>query len=275
MSGIELRNMNAQIGDFKLKDINLEVPKGTILGLIGKNGAGKTTLFKTINGTYLKTSGEMKIYGYGYKNNEKDIRNILAIVYDFFNANPYAKGKLLRKIYIQSHPSFDEKNFDILATQFKLDLNKRISSLSLGMQKKLMMIFALSTNPKVLLLDEPLIGVDPIDKQVLVRLIQSYMEDDENTIILSSHHVEDIEKIADYIAFIDDGKIILFEDKESLLEKYLYVKVEDDNQNSKYLINPIKNSFGKEGIMKIEDAEKLNINSQRASLEQIFVHLCS
>ncbi len=275
MNSIELKNVYAEIGDFKLKSINLLIPKGVIVGVIGKNGAGKTTLFKTINGTHLKKSGEIIIEGYKFTSNEESIRATMAIVYDFFNVNPFVKGKLLRKIYVQSHPKFDKELFDKLVMKFNIDLNKRIGKLSFGMQKKLMMIFAISVNPTILLLDEPLIGIDPIDKQEFIKIIQTYMENENNTIIISSHQVEDIEKIADLIVFLDEGKITLFEEKETLLDSYRYVRLNKEDSNINYIINPIENSHGLQGIVHEKNSDSFKNLSQRASLEQIFVHLCA
>lgn len=274
MNSIELTGMNAKVGDFELLDINLSIPKGSIVGLIGKNGAGKTTLFKTLNGTYLKTSGEMRINGLQYSDSEKDIRTNIAVVYDVLNYNPYAKVKLIKKIYMQSHPKFDPEYFDYLITRFGIDAKKRLVKLSLGMQKKLMLILALSVHPNILLLDEPLIGIDPIDKQDLIKLIQQYMEDEDHTIILSSHQVEDIQKIADYVVFINDGEIVLFEDKETLMDSYKVVRSNDVNQDSELFINPVSDSMGMYGLIQTENVSKVNGIIQSATLEQIFVHLC-
>ena len=274
MNSIEIKGMWAKVGDFELRDINLSIPKGSIIGLIGKNGAGKTTLFKTLNGTYLKTSGDMEINGLEYSDSEKDIRLNMAVVYDVVNYNPYAKVKLLKKIYMQSHPKFDAEYFDQLIDRFNIDSKKRLIRLSLGMQKKLMLILALSVHPTTLLLDEPLIGIDPIDKQDLIKLIQQYMEDENHTIILSSHQVEDIQKIADYVVFINDGEIVLFEDKEKLLESYKIIRVNGNDKNNELLIKPVSDSIGTFGLINTENASKINGTIQSASLEQIFVHLC-
>lgn len=274
MNSIEVRNMKAKVGDFTLNDINLSIPKGSITGLIGKNGAGKTTLFKTLNGTYLKTSGDVLINGLKFSDSEKKIRTDLAIVYDVINYNPYAKVKLLKKIYKQNHPKFDSEYFDLLIERFGIDVKKRLVSLSLGMQKKLMLILALSVRPTTLLLDEPLIGIDPIDKQDLLKLIQQYMEDENNTIILSSHQVEDIQKIADYVIFLNDGQVMLFEDKETLLDSYRIVRSSDVDQNSDLYINPALDSMGISGLIRTENVSKIKGITQPATLEQIFIHLC-
>jgi ABC-2 type transport system ATP-binding protein len=275
MNSIETNKLCAKIGDFELKDIDLQIPEGSIVGLIGRNGAGKTTLFKTLHGSYIKTSGDLKLSGLNYIDNEKEIRTNVAVVYDFFNGNPYAKVKWLRKIYVQSHPNFDLKLFDELIKRFNIDLKKRVSSLSLGMQKKLMLILAISVHPTTLLLDEPLIGIDPIDKQEFINIIQSYMENEKHSIIWSSHQIDDVQKIADYIAFMNEGEIVLFEDKETLLDKYKMITLAENDRNSVILINPKSTPFGVQGLVRTKDLGKVAGKHNQASLEQIFVHLCA
>ncbi len=275
MNSIETNKLCAKIGDFELKDIDLQIPEGSIVGLIGRNGAGKTTLFKTLHGSYIKTSGDLKLSGLNYIDNEKEIRTNVAVVYDFFNGNPYAKVKLLRKIYVQSHPNFDLKLFDELIKRFNIDLKKRVSSLSLGMQKKLMLILAISVHPTTLLLDEPLIGIDPIDKQEFINIIQSYMENEKHSIIWSSHQIDDVQKIADYIAFMNEGEIVLFEDKETLLDKYKMITLAENDANSVILINPKSTPFGVQGLVRTKDLGKVAGKHNQASLEQIFVYLCA
>ncbi len=275
MNSIETNKLCAKIGDFELKDIDLQIPEGSIVGLIGRNGAGKTTLFKTLHGSYIKTSGDLKLSGLNYIDNEKEIRTNVAVVYDFFNGNPYAKVKLLRKIYVQSHPNFDLKLFDELIKRFNIDLKKRVSSLSLGMQKKLMLILAISVHPTTLLLDEPLIGIDPIDKQEFINIIQSYMENEKHSIIWSSHQIDDVQKIADYIAFMNEGEIVLFEDKETLLDKYKMITLAENDANSGILINPKSTPFGVQGLVRTKDLGKVAGKHNQASLEQIFVYLCA
>ena len=185
------------------------------------------------------------------------------------------KVKLLRKIYIQNHPNFDQKLFDELINQFKIDLKKRINSLSLGMQKKLMLILAISVHPTILLLDEPLIGIDPIDKQEFINIFESYMGNEKHSIIWSSHQIDDVQKIADYIAFMNEGEIVLFEDKETLLDKYKMITISENDENNSILINPKSTQFGVQGLVRTKDLGKVAGKHSQASLEQIFVHLCA
>lgn len=274
MNGIELKGMRAKIGTFELKDIDLVVPKGSVLGLLGRNGAGKTTLFKTMNGTYLKQEGLMKIDGKTFEEDERDIRMNLSVVYDTYNVNPLTKGKKLLKYDRIWFPGFDDRLFEQLKKTFRLDPDIRIHKMSLGMRKKWLMSLALAKRPKVLLLDEPMIGIDPIDREVMFEAIQTYMENDDHTLVISSHYVEDVERIADYIAMMDDGKIVLFADKEDLMDRYAYVHVDFDDSARTDMIGPIRHSFGYRGIMEKSDAKRHGLPLTRPTLEHVFVHLC-
>jgi len=254
MNGIMTQHMDARIGSFRLEDITMTVEKGTVMGLLGRNGAGKTTLFRTINGTMLKTGGVLEVCGKTFETDEMGIRSVLSVVYDTMNVNPYSKGKRLLKYARHFHPSFDEAFFEEMVERFSIDLNKRVSALSLGAQKKLMLALALAKRPKVLLLDEPMIGIDPIDRRAMTDLIQAYMEDEDNTVVISSHQVEDLEKICDGVTVIDQGRVVVSQDKETLMERYVRVK-------------------GQHTVMDAESALKQGLETETATLEDIFVHL--
>lgn len=271
MYSIELKNVYAKIDTFELKDINLSIPKGAIVGLLGKNGAGKTTLFHTILGTHLKYKGDMIINGFRYETDEKKIRSSIAIVHDTININPLAKVKKINKIYQMVYPNFNQTYFLNLCDEFSIPLDKRIGKMSLGMQKKLIMAIALALNPSVLLLDEPFIGIDPIDKQKMMKHVQTFMEDEDKTVIISSHYVEDIEKISDYIAIISDGEIHLFDEKDQMIDRYVIVKLNNDNDLVSKFIYSKHTAFGIEGLMLKDDVKKYDIDHRRATLEELFI----
>jgi len=132
MNGIELQGVQAKIGTFELKGIDLVVPKGSVLGLLGRNGAGKTTLFKTMNGTYLKQDGLLKIYGKTFEEDEEGIRMNLSIVYDTYNINPLTKGKKLLKYDRIWFPGFDDRLFEQLKKTFIGDAEEMVVVVSVG-----------------------------------------------------------------------------------------------------------------------------------------------
>jgi ABC-2 type transport system ATP-binding protein len=271
MYSIELKNLYARIDSFELKDINLNIPKGSVVGLLGKNGAGKTTLFHTLLGTHLKYDGDMIINGMRYETDEKNIRSSIAIVHDTININPLAKGNKIYKIYQMIYPNFDDTYFLNLCEEFSIHLDKRINKMSLGMQKKLTMSIALSLKPNILLLDEPFIGIDPIDKQKMMKHVQAFMEDEHKTVIISSHYVEDIEKISDYVAIINDGEIKIFDEKDKILDQYVIVNLSTDHQYISKISYPKKTSFGIQGLILKSDAVKYSIDHRRPALEELFI----
>jgi len=271
MYSIELKNLYARIDSFELKDINLNIPKGSVIGLLGKNGAGKTTLFHTLLGTHLKYDGDMIINGMRYETDEKNIRTSIAIVHDAININPLAKGNKLYKIYQMIYPNFDGTYFLNLCEEFSIHLDKRINKMSLGMQKKLTMAIALSLKPSILLLDEPFIGIDPIDKQKMMKHVQTFMEDENKTVIISSHYVEDIEKVSDYVAIINDGEIKIFDEKDKILDQYVIVNLSADHKYISKISYPKKTSFGIQGLILKSDAVKYSIDYRRPTLEELFI----
>jgi ABC-2 type transport system ATP-binding protein len=271
MYSIELKNLYARVDSFELKDINLNIPKGSVIGLLGKNGAGKTTLFHTLLGTHLKYDGDMIINGMRYETDEKNIRTSIAIVHDAININPLAKGNKLYKIYQMIYPNFDGTYFLNLCEEFSIHLDKRINKMSLGMQKKLTMAIALSLKPSILLLDEPFIGIDPIDKQKMMKHVQAFMEDENKTVIISSHYVEDVEKISDYVAIINDGEIKIFDEKDKILDQYVIVNLSAGHKYISKISYPKKTSFGIQGLILKSDADKYNIDCRRPTLEELFI----
>lgn len=273
-NSLKMNNVNAKLDAFTLKDIDLEMPRGMILGLVGRNGAGKTTLIKTIMGARFVTEGEILVDGLSYRDDERTIRERMATVYDVCNMNPRTKGKSLLRAYRKTHPRFNETVFTGMQEAFNLDLRKPVMKLSLGMQKKLMLAFAFAVEPSFLMLDEPTIGIDPIDKAKVYEMIQQYMEDEHNTLIFSSHQIEDVERIADYICFIDDGRVLLFEDKETLKSMYAFSRLDRDDARARHLSAPKRRALSVEGIIRKEQAQALGLPSQAATLEQIFIHLC-
>lgn len=218
MNAIEMNHVALNLEGFEIKPINLQIPKGHLTALIIRNGSGKTTLFKLLHVVYPHFEGTLKIRSHTYLENERDIRESIAVMYDSMYLNPkFSPTKLLNLVKVMN-PHFNDSLFNEMVKELDLDLNKPIKNQSLGMKRKLDFAFTLSSNRKILLLDEPFNGIDPVYKKKMVTYIQTYLESEENTVLLSSHQVGDLEKIADYIMIIDEGKLIAFNDKETLLE---------------------------------------------------------
>ncbi len=198
-----------------LKDINLKIPRGKIIGLLGKNGMGKTTLIKLINDLLTPTSGEIFINGEkpGVKSKE---------IISYLPERTYLDKEMTIKQVIQYFEEF-YKNFDAqkaskLLKDLDLDINKKISKMSKGMQEKLQLILVMSRNAEVYILDEPLGGVDPATRDYILDTILSNFSEGAS-VIISTHLISDIERILDEVIFIDNGEIILTSSADELRNK--------------------------------------------------------
>lgn len=225
---LEIKNLYKKYDGFELKNINLELPKGMIMGLIGENGAGKTTTIRAILNLLNNTSGEIKIFGLDNKEYEKQIKEDIGVVLDdsFFsdNMNPKDINKIMRNIY----KNWDESVYIKYLDNFKLPSNQNIKEYSSGMKMKLKLVVALSHKAKLLILDEPTSGLDPIARNEILDVFQEFIQDENNSILVSSHITSDLEHIADYITFISDGNIIFCKSKDELLDNYGIVKCSEE-----------------------------------------------
>ena len=241
---LEVKNLCKKYSEFELKNINLKLPKGMIMGLIGENGAGKTTTIKSILNLINIDNGEIKIFGLNIKENEKKIKEDIGVVLDdaFFSEylNPADITKIMNKIY----KNWDENLYYRYLEDFKLPKNKISKEFSSGMKMKLKIAVALSHNPKLLILDEPTSGLDPVARSEILDIFQDFIQNEENSIFVSSHITSDLEHIADYITFINNGEIVLSKTRDELLEKYGIVKCSksefekiDKNDYVKFKVN--------------------------------------
>ena len=185
---------------------------------------GKTTTLKSILNLITPDKGEIKIFGLDIKQNEKKIKEDIGVVLDdsFFSEylNPTDINKIMKNIY----KKWDEKLYFKYIEDFKLPKNKMSKEFSSGMKMKLKIAVALSHNPKLLILDEPTSGLDPVARSEILDIFQEFIQNGENSILVSSHITSDLEHIADYITFINDGEIVLSKTRDELLDKYGIVK---------------------------------------------------
>ena len=221
---LEVKNLCKRYEGFELKNINIGLPKGMIMGLIGENGAGKTTTIKSILNTINIDDGEVKIFGLEMQKNEKQIKEQIGVVLDESFLSEYLNAVDVNKIMKNIYKNWDEKQYFKYIDEFKLPKNKILKDFSSGMKTKLKITTALSHNPKLLILDEPTSGLDPIARNDILDIFQEFIKDGEKSILVSSHITSDLEHIADYITFINNGEIILAKTREELLEDFGIVK---------------------------------------------------
>lgn len=274
---LEVKDLSKKYKDFELNNISFELPKGMIMGLIGENGAGKTTTIKAILDIINNYQGEIKIFGLDNRKNERQIKEDIGVVLDdmFFPEIlvPMDIDSVMKDIYT----NWDSNLYFKYLTDFNLPKNKQIKTFSKGMRKKLEIATALSHHPKLLILDEPTSGLDPIARNEVIDIFQDFIQNEECSIMLSSHITTDLEHIADYITFINKGEIILSKTKDELLEQYGIVKcTESDFKkiNPKDFIKYRKTKYEYEVLVanKKEFNKKYNINTiDKITLEDLMV----
>lgn len=221
---IRVEKLSKKYRKFKLSDISFSLDKGFIMGIIGKNGAGKTTLMKLLYGVCEKSQGEVYIDGKRY--NKKDLKIKQNIGY-IAEENRFLLGKTLlenAKMFGSFYDQFDIEYFKELLCKYNLEEDKTPEQLSKGMKIKFQLAFVLANHPKLLLLDEPTGGLDPLFRQEFLNILQGLVEEENMGVIISTHITTDLDKVADYIMILDKGKIISLTTKEELMDEYRLIK---------------------------------------------------
>ena len=277
MNILEVKNLNKEYKGFSLKDINLILPAGYIMGYVGQNGAGKTTTINLINHICKFKEGEIKVNGISYEENPVKYKENIAYVGDESYFPKGYKVKDVRNTLKSFYNTFDEKKFNELIKKYNLPENKKIENFSRGMKVKLMFVTVFSRDARLLILDEATNGLDPVVRDELLSQLQAYIEDGTRSILFSTHVLSDLEEIADFIAFIDNGEIILNKAKDELLEDYLLIKGDYSELNAgqrEKLIGVDKKKFGFEAIILSDDASCFgqNVTFEKPEISQIMLH---
>ena len=225
---LEIKNLSKKYNGFELKNVNIELPKGMIMGFIGENGAGKTTTIKSILNKINRDSGEIKIFGLDNKENERKIKEDIGVVLDDSFLSEYLNPADINKIMKNIYKNWDEKLYFKYIEDFKLPKEKISKEYSSGMKMKLKIAVALAHHPRLLILDEPTSGLDPVARNEILDIFQEFIQDENKGIFVSSHITSDLEHIADYITFINNGEIIFTKTRDELLENYGIVKCSEE-----------------------------------------------
>ena len=254
---IKINNLSKTYGNkLVLENVNLEIKEGKVYGLIGRNGAGKTTLMKVLSDQIINYQGEIYYKDTNILLSNQLKKNLIFIGEDFLTYNLKEK-KLIKTVnYIKKmYPKFNQERFDELSALFKIDLLAKYKKLSYGNQSLFRNIIALSLQAQFLLLDEPSTGLDEINRDLFYKKLIEYQEIDNSTIIISSHILSDIEKIVTNLIIINDGKIIVNEPIDELLEKAFVITINAENLHfftSKNIIK--KSNIGKQIILYVYDS---------------------
>jgi ABC-2 type transport system ATP-binding protein len=249
---LEIKELKKEFDGFCLKNIGFSMGKGCIMGFIGPNGSGKTTTIKLIMNLLKKDGGEIKVFGLDNIKHEKEIKNRIGFVYDENCFYEELTVNEMKKIIAPFYKNWDEDAFEGYLKKFSLPRNKKIKELSRGMKMKYSLAIALSHKAELLIMDEPTSGLDPLVRSELLEVLADVVQDEEKGVFFSTHITSDLEKIADYITFINNGSIVFSDTKDEIMENYGMVKGPSellDTHTRKHFIGIKENRFGFEGLV--------------------------
>ena len=270
---IELENVSKQYDGFLLDKISFKVIKGTVMGFVGQNGSGKTTTIKALLGINKIDEGNIKINGRDILDKEL-VKGDIGVIFDEIpfqqNLKIYQLQRMLKYFFI----NWNDEVFLNYIKKFNLPLKKKISELSKGMKMKLQIATCLSHNAKTLIMDEPTTGLDPVVRNEILNEFMDFMLDEDHSILISSHITSDLEKIADSITFIHNGKMLLSDDKNMILENFGIYRCADIKNipiKEEDIVSIRKNEFGYEVMTRNITSYKSNIEFDKASLDEIML----
>lgn len=216
---LEANNLCKQYKDFTLKDVSLSLPKGAIMGFIGENGAGKTTTIRLLLNMVAADSGNARIFGLDHEKDELAIKQEIGVVFDELGFYETLKPKDIAAIHAGLYRRWDNQLFEHYLRKFQLP-QKQVKEYSRGMKMKLAISCALSHHPKLLILDEATSGLDPVVRNEILDEFLDFIQDEEHSILFSSHITSDLERVADYITLIHEGQIVFSQSKDELIDHY-------------------------------------------------------
>ncbi|HHU74184.1 MAG TPA: ABC transporter ATP-binding protein [Clostridiales bacterium] len=276
-NAIEINNVTKHYKDFSLNQINFTVPKGTIMGFVGENGAGKTTTIKAILDLIHTDEGTINVLGRDSKNLPKDIKAQIGVVFDGSNLHDNMNAKNINFIMKNIYPNWEEKVFNHYLMKLNLPQDKIFKEYSRGMKMKLSIAIALSHQSKLLILDEATSGLDPIIRDEILDIFMEFIQDENHTILLSSHIISDIEKIADYVTFIHKGRIVFSKSKDDLIYQHGIIRCRKNdirNIDSSFVVGIRENGFGAEVMIHSKDRFKRiyqQFEVEKVSIEEIML----
>ena len=270
---VEIREVEKGFNQFTLGTLNFCIPKGVIVGYIGQNGAGKSTTIKLILGLLKPDNGSIKVLGVEDVN-KSGIKDKIGVVFDDLFLPEEIRIKDVERLGKNIYSKWDSKSFEMYKQKFNLPEAQLVKNYSRGMKMKLSMAIALSHNAELLILDEATSGLDPVVREEILDILLEFMQLENHTILISSHILSDLEKVADYIAFIDNGKLLFVEEKDELKENYGIIAISDEQLckiDKKAIVGMRSHAFGKELLVK-RNLIPENLKFTKPSIEDIMVY---
>ena len=273
MVKLSLKNLSKRYANFAVENVSFDIPSGSVVGLIGENGAGKSTIIKSILGVVRPDNGEIMFNGKNIYELTHDEKQMISFVYDDvalpLDLNMATLNKVLSKVY----KKWDSEKFNLYLAKFNLPIDNPLNAFSKGMKMKAAMAVAFSHESELLVLDEPTSGLDPVVRDEILELLYDYNQQDDHAILLSSHITTDLEKICDYIVYIHNGKIVLNEEKDNLLNRYAvypvnYMQLKEISQSA--IVRVIKRDYGID-VLAIKERMPETFVGKQISLDDIML----
>lgn len=272
MNALEIRSLQKHRKGFSLDGINLTLPAGCIMGLIGENGAGKTTTIKLMLDMIRKDGGTVRILG---KDSAEISKEDIGVVLDEVGLPTCLTACQVDKIMSKAYTQWSSDEFFAYLKRLNVPENKAFSALSRGMKMKLGIACALSHKAKLLILDEATSGLDPVVRDEVIDILLDFTRDEEHSVLISSHIVSDLEKICDYIAFLHKGRLILCEEKDRLYEQYGIIRCDEKTLSAiepSAVIGKRVSAFGVEAIVR-RDTVPEGVSIAPVGIEELFVFM--
>lgn len=276
MNAIEIKGLTKRYKDFALEGLDLTLPMGCVLGLVGANGAGKSTTIRLIMDAMERDGGTVEVLGVDNKSQEfQKVKEEVGVVLDETCVPEFITARQLGKIMADTYRNWEQDAYERWLDKFQLPGNKKFKEYSRGMTMKLGIAAALSHRARLLLLDEATSGLDPMVREELLEVFADFAAQDGHAVLISSHIVSDLEKICDYVAFLEKGRLVLCEEKDVLLDRYGILKCgrEDLNRVDPAALHGVRlGQFGAEALVERDRAPR-DMVVDRATLEDIILHL--
>ncbi len=275
---IAFRNFTGKSGDFALRNLNFQVESGFITGLIGPNGSGKTTLIRSIMNMIRPDEGEVLLFGQSYKEREREIKRKIGFVYDedfFYNLLTILE---MKKIVASFYPTWNEAAFQQYLRDFNLPERRKIRDLSKGMKTKFALAAALAHEPNLLIMDEPTSGLDTVFRREILTILSAYIRDGKKSVLFSTHICADLERIADYIVYINNGDVHFSGTKEELLDSFVVIKGSLSllQRNRLPFIGLRQTPLGFEGLLRSENFKESELDNayiiEKPTLDDIIIY---
>ncbi len=275
---LEIKGLNKAYDGFALRDVTFALPKGYIMGFVGQNGSGKTTTIRSILNMAKIDSGSISVFGLDSVTDTIAIKERLGVVFDSLYLAEHLNVKLIEKQMKPFYKDWSSEEFFRRIKEFDLPDNKRVGDFSKGMKMKLMIAIALSHGAELMILDEPTSGLDPVARDELLDILAEYIEDENRGVLFSTHITADVERIADYVTILHNGKVWFTGEKDDLSEKYAVIKGAEKDiptalKEKMIGFHAYRNGF--EALIPTDDLSGIpsSLEYEKASIDEILVYI--